>query len=136
MMVIFFQAARLALVVFDPYLSSRTLANKLLQSPPGELIIDHHYYIFSSIFFYTDRTALLLNGRFQNLVYGSYAPGVPNVFIDDKEWQRLWLSPERCYLAAEGSALPRLHKLMPDDQLQIIARNGDNVLLTNQPLQK
>lgn len=136
MMVLFFQAARLALVVFDPYLSSRILANKLLDSPPGELIIDHHYYIFSSIFFYTDRTALLLNGRFQNLVYGSYAPGVPNVFIDDKEWQRLWLSSERCYLAAEGTALTRLHKLVPKDQLRIIARSGDNVLLTNQPLQK
>ena len=48
--------------------------------PPGKLIVDHHYYTFSSVFFYTNRDALLLNGRFNNLVYGSYAPGAPNVF--------------------------------------------------------
>ncbi len=136
MMILFFQAARLALVVFDPYLSSRALATKLLESPPGQLMVDHHYYIFSSIFFYTDRTALLLNGRFNNLVYGSYAPGAPNVFIDDGQWKNLWLSPKRCYLAAEGSALARLRKLVPNDELKLIASSGDNVLLTNQPLQK
>ncbi len=51
MMVLFFHAARLALVVFDPYMSSRPLADALLRSPEGELIVDHHYYEFSSVFF-------------------------------------------------------------------------------------
>jgi len=41
--------------------------------------VDHHYYTYSSIFFYTGRSALLLNGRYNNLVYGSYAPGAPDV---------------------------------------------------------
>ncbi len=63
MMVLFFQAARMAMVAFDPYFSSRPLAEAILHSPQGKLIIDHHYYAFSSVFFYTDRTALLLNGR-------------------------------------------------------------------------
>ena len=67
MMVLFFQAARVALVVFDPYLSSRPLAEALCSRRQGKLIVDHHYYTFSSVFFYTDRTALLLNGRFNNL---------------------------------------------------------------------
>ena len=62
MMVLFFHAARLAMVVFDPYLSSRPLAEALLRSPKGDLVVDHHYYTFSSIFFYTNRTARLLNG--------------------------------------------------------------------------
>ena len=53
--------------------------------------MDHHYYTFSSIFFYTNRDALLVNGRFNNLVYGSYAPGAPDVFIDDQQWKALWL---------------------------------------------
>ena len=95
MMVLFFHAARLAMVVFDPYLSSRPLAEALLRSPPGDLVVDHHYYTFSSVFFYTDRTALLLNGRFNNLVYGSYAPGAPDVFIDDAQWRAMWLARER-----------------------------------------
>ena len=59
MMVLFFQAARMALVVFDPYLSSRPLAEALLRSPDGKLIVDKHYYAFSSVFFYANRTALL-----------------------------------------------------------------------------
>ena len=80
MAVLFFQAARIAMAAFDPYLSSRPLAEALLRAPAGKLIVDHHYYTFSSIFFYTNRDALLLNGRFNNLVYGSYAPGAPNVF--------------------------------------------------------
>ena len=77
MMVLFFHAARLALVVFDPYLSSRALADGSLRSPAGELIVDDQYYTFSSVFFYSNRTALLLNGRVNNLEYGSYAPGAP-----------------------------------------------------------
>ena len=95
MAVLFFQAARMALVVFDPYLSSRPLADALLKAPDGKLIVDHHYYTFSSIFFYTNRDALLLNGRINNLVYGAYAPGAPNIFIDDQEWKNMWLDSAR-----------------------------------------
>ena len=91
MMVLFFHAARLALVVFDPYMSSRPLAEALLRAPPGKLIVDDQYYTFSSVFFYTNRTALLLNGRVNNLEYGSYAPDAPqDVFIDDPDLPALW----------------------------------------------
>ena len=110
MCVLFFQAARMAMVAFDPYLSSRPLAEALMRAPEGQLIVDHHYYTFSSVFFYTHRTALLLNGRFNNLVYGSYAPGAPDVFIDDAQFRDLWLSRKRCYIIAEHSAAPRLRK--------------------------
>ena len=58
MMVLFFHAARLAMVVLDPYLSSRPLANALMQSPPGQLITEGFYFQFSSVFFYTNRTGL------------------------------------------------------------------------------
>ena len=133
MMVLFFHAARLALVVFDPYLSSRPLAEALLRAPAGKLIVDHHYYTFSSIFFYTNRSALLLNGRFNNLVYGSYAPGAPNVFIDDAQWKTMWLGPERCYLVASDFALPRLEKLVDKARLYVVAGSGGKVVLTNQP---
>jgi 4-amino-4-deoxy-L-arabinose transferase-like glycosyltransferase len=133
MMVLFFHAARLALIVFDPYLSSRPLAEALERGPAGKLIIDHHYYTFSSIFFYTNRSALLLNGRFNNLVYGSYAPGAPDVFIDDRQWKNMWLGPERCYLVASDFALPRLETLVGKAVLYVVAASGGKVVLTNQP---
>src|ERR1700682_6185776 len=107
MMVLFSHAARLALVVFDPYLSSRLLAEAVLQSPPGKLIVDHHYYTFSSMFFYTNRDALLLNGRWNNVEYGSYAPGAPPVFIDDPALKNLWREPRRYYLVGYSSEVPR-----------------------------
>ena len=134
MAVLFFQAARMALVVFDPYMSSRPLAEALLRAPPGRLIVDHHYYTFSSIFFYTNRDALLLNGRINNLVYGSYAPGTPEVFIDDQQWKRLWSEPERYYLVASRSALPRLESLAGREALNVVAEGGGKLVLTNLPL--
>ena len=94
MMVLFLHAARLAMVTFDPYLSSRPLAEALLQAPAGQLIVDNQYYTFSSVFFYTNRRALLLNGRVNNLEYGSYAPDAPAVFIDDSRVHRAMANRE------------------------------------------
>src|SRR2546429_1879984 len=95
MMIIFFHAARLALVVFDPFLSSRPLAEAIRRAPEGTLINNRNYYEFSSITFYTNQDALILNGRYFNLEYGSYAPGAPKLFIDDAEFKPRWREPQR-----------------------------------------
>jgi 4-amino-4-deoxy-L-arabinose transferase-like glycosyltransferase len=132
MMVLFFHAARVALIAFDPYLSSRPLAEALREAPPGELIVDNQYYAFSSVFFYADTDALLLNGRVNNIEYGSYAPGAPNVFISDKEFRTLWLEPERRYLCVEGPQLPRIETLVGRGHIKIVKDSGGKFLLTNQ----
>lgn len=133
MMVLFLHAARLALVVFDPYLSSRPLARALTEAPPGQLIADNQYYTFSSVFFYTNRRALLLNGRVNNLEYGSYAPGAPDVFIDDAEFHRLWRTEDRYYVLVEGPSVPRLAELVGRDALRTVQESGGKYLFTNQP---
>jgi hypothetical protein len=132
MMVLFFHAARLALIAFDPFLSSRPLADALIKQPPGALVVNHHYYTYSSIFFYTGRRAWLLNGRFNNLVYGSYAPGAPNVFLDDAQWKTMWVSPERCYLIADDDQLPRFRTLVGEQKLATVIASGGKSLLSNQ----
>lgn len=134
MMVVFFHAARLAMVTFDPYMSSRPLAEALRRAPAGALIVDHHYYTFSSVFFYADRDALLLNGRFNNLEYGAYAPGAPPVFIDDFQFKDLWNKPERSYLVAKESVLPRLEAIVGDGQFNVVAASGGKLVVTNHPL--
>ena len=134
MSIVFFQAARVAMAAFDPYLSSRPLAEALKQAPPGRLIVDHHYYDFSSVFFYTNRSALLLNGRFNNLVYGSYAPGAPDVFINDTQWKTLWNTPERLYLVITDEKEPRIQALVDPKQLIVVKSSGGKVLLTNHPI--
>ena len=133
MMVLFFHAARMALVVFDPYMGSRALAEALMKSPAGTLVVDDQYYTFSSVFFYTDRRALLLNGRLNNLVYGSYAPDAPQgVFIDDHDFQQRWRTVERYYVVAEGPQVPRFQKLVGKDALHTVAASGGKFLFTNQ----
>ena len=131
MMVLFFQAARAALVVFDPYLSSRPLAEALNRAPAGDLIVDDQYYTFSSVFFYTDRTALLLNGRVNNLEYGSYRPGAPQMFLKDPDVPALWSSEKRYYLVAENPQLPRLRALLGAGRVHVVAEAGGKTLLTN-----
>jgi hypothetical protein len=118
------------MVAFDPYLSSRPLAQALLKAPPGKLITDGAYYPFSSIFFYANTNALLLNGRINNLEYGSYAPGAPRVFIDDAEFVKLWRSHERNYIVTEGPNVPRLKGLVEDSLLPVAAAGG-KYLFTN-----
>jgi 4-amino-4-deoxy-L-arabinose transferase-like glycosyltransferase len=132
MMIVFFHAARLAMVAFDPYLSSRPLAQALLRAPQGKLVVEGHDYPFSSVIFYADRDALLLNGRRQNLVYGSYAPGAPDVFLDDAGWKALWLTGERCYLVTKEAQRPRLERLVGLPALHIVAASGGKLLLSNQ----
>ncbi|HET9320413.1 MAG TPA: glycosyltransferase family 39 protein, partial [Bryobacteraceae bacterium] len=132
MMILFFHAARLALVTFDPYMSSRPLAEALNRSPQGRLIVDDQYYAFSSVMFYANRDALLLNGRKTNLEYGSYAPGAPDVFIDDAQFADLWRQPGRYYLVANAPAVPRFEKLVEKSALHVVAESGGKYLFTNQ----
>jgi len=134
MMVLFFHAARVAMVAFDPYLSSRPLAEALNRAPQGDLVIDHHYYTFSSVVFYTNRAAWLLNGRFNNLVYGSYAPGAPDVFLTDVQLKDRWLSPRRYYLVAKDEQTRRFESLVQKDALFVVSKSGGKTLFTNQAL--
>jgi hypothetical protein len=131
MMVLFFQAARLALIAFDPYLGSWPLANALNRAPEGQLIIDDPYYEMSSIFFYTNRTALILNGRVNNLEYGSYSPGAPHVFIDDSGFVERWRSEKRWYVASEDEKVQHLRDLVGAGALHAVASAGGKTIYVN-----
>ncbi|MBI4464322.1 MAG: hypothetical protein HY647_06415 [Acidobacteria bacterium] len=135
MMVLFVHAARLALVVFDPYLSSRPLAEALRKAPPGKMIVDGEYYPFSSVFFYAHPEGLLWNGQVNNLEYGSYAPDAPPVFIDDAGFEQLWQSGNRCYLMTSAEALPRLRQQVGAGALYTVQQSGGKFLFTNHSLE-
>jgi 4-amino-4-deoxy-L-arabinose transferase-like glycosyltransferase len=134
MMIVFFQAARVALITFDPYLSSRPLAEAILKAPEGQLIIDRFYYTYSSVAFYTDKPLLMLNGNVLNLSYGAAAPDAPNVFLGDPQFKELWSKPERYYLVTSHTQLERLENLVGRDKLNVVASSGGKFVFTNQPL--
>lgn len=134
MMIVFFHAARLALVVFDPFLSSRPLADAILRSSEGKLINNRNYYTFSSVTFYTNREAVILNGRYFNLEYGSYAPGAPAVFVGNERFKELWLEPQRYYLLAYADRYGDFETLVGRERLITVTSSGGKVVLTNHPL--
>jgi hypothetical protein len=134
MMVLFFQAARTALITFDPFLSSRPLAEAILKAPEGKLIIDRFYYTYSSVAFYTDKPLLMLNGDVLNLSYGASAPDVPKVFIDDPKFAELWVQPQRYYLVTKDTSVERLEKLVGRDKLNVVASSGGKYVFSNRPL--
>lgn len=125
MMLLFFHAARWAMVSFDPYLSSKPLADAYLAAPPGRLVLDDQYYSFSSVVFYTNERVLLLNGRVNNIEYGSNAPGAPDVFLDDAGLRKLWSGADIVYLATFAE---RLDELPPG---RIVTAAGGKILLAN-----
>jgi hypothetical protein len=133
MMVLFFHAARLALIVFDPYLSSRPLAQALLAQPPGKLIVEGHFYPLSSIPFYTGLDPLLLNGERLNLEYGAAAPGAPPVFLSDSDFAVLWASPDRYYFVASRRGADRIENLVGKDHFETVSSSGGKLLLRNVP---
>jgi 4-amino-4-deoxy-L-arabinose transferase-like glycosyltransferase len=136
MMVLFIHAARLALVVFDPYLASRPLAKALDRAPHGTLILDDQYYTFSSVVFYAEayhgQPVLLLNGRVNNLEYGSNAPNAPrDVFIDDAGFRDRWLSGDLYYICVESPQVERLEKLVSREALHPVIESGGKFVFTN-----
>ena len=94
--------------------------------------MDDQYYTFSSVFFYTNRRALLLNGRVNNLEYGSYAPDAPqDVFIDDAQFRDRWLSADRYYLCAGKPQTERLERLVGRERLHTLIESGGKLVFSN-----
>jgi hypothetical protein len=131
MMVLFFHAARLALIVFDPFLSTRPLAEAMLKQPPGKLIVQGHFYPFSSVPFYTGLDPLLLRGKRHNLEYGAAAPGAPAVFLSDSDFASLWTSGERCYFVATQTEAQRIENVVGREHFEAVSSSGGKVLLRN-----
>ncbi|MFN0121767.1 MAG: ArnT family glycosyltransferase [Blastocatellia bacterium] len=131
MMLLVFGAARMAMITLNPYLGSRVIAEALNHAPPGEWIADEQYYTWSSVFFYTNRRARLLNGRVMNLEYGANAPGAPDVFINDQDLARIWREQRRCYLTAELTEISRFEHLLGREHMFTVITSGGKMLVTN-----
>jgi hypothetical protein len=69
-----------------------------------------------------------------NLIYGSYAPGAPNVFLDDPQLAGLWRGAQREYLLLPEEELPHLQGLVDSHNVVILASSGGKLLVTNQAL--
>jgi 4-amino-4-deoxy-L-arabinose transferase-like glycosyltransferase len=134
MMVILFQAVHMALTVFSPVLGSKPLALAIeKQYRPGDTIVVNGQYSFaSSVNFYTGVQLHMLNGRYNDLWYGSLFPDSPPVFEDDASFAKLWAGPGRVFfIVTNAKGLEKLKVL----QLSYyeVARSGEKTVYSNHP---
>ena len=136
MMAAFFFFARMSLAAFEPYLSSRALAEAIdREYVQGDVIvINGEYEGGSSINFYTRKMVYILNGRSANLEYGSYFEDAPRIFIDEEELAKIWAGSGRVFLFTDSSKpqLDVLTRVFESDRVYPVADSGGKLILTNQ----
>jgi 4-amino-4-deoxy-L-arabinose transferase-like glycosyltransferase len=133
MMAAFFFFAHMSLAAFDPYLSSRALAEAIEREyTQGDVIvINGDYEGGSSINFYTRKMVYILNGRSANLEYGSYFEDAPRIFIDDEELAKMWSGSGRILLFTDSLQLDELTRAARGP-VYPVAESGGKLILTNQ----
>ncbi len=101
-MTVFLIAAHIALIRFDPFLSSHQLALRLQSQvqPQDRVLIYGDQSFGSSLVFYLHHPVELVNGRSSSMWFGSTFPDAPHIFLDDADLSALWNSPTRVYLFA------------------------------------
>jgi 4-amino-4-deoxy-L-arabinose transferase-like glycosyltransferase len=142
---IFLVAAHIALVRFDPVLSSRAMAdtvNRIAGQPetlaaPGAsgatLLLYGDPSEGSSMIFYTHRQALLVNGRVSSMIWGSYYPDAPHIFLDDRDLLALWGKGTRKFLFVPGDSRERVSHLL-GKRAFLLQELSDKALYSDRPL--
>ena len=113
-MALFLVAAHVALVRFDPYLSSRVLEHRLEQvvRPEDRVLIYGDHSFGSSIVYYLPHRVELVNGRTSSLWFGSSFPDAPKIFLEDDDLVRLWNSPVRVFVFAPDFEQKKVRALL------------------------
>jgi 4-amino-4-deoxy-L-arabinose transferase-like glycosyltransferase len=146
MTVVLLGAAHQGLVIFSPVLTSKVLAEAIERNrKPGAVIEDNgDYEAASSVNYYTRRQIRMLNGRCNNIWYGSKFPDAPPIFDDDASFENLWRGDKQVFLLTDAKSSPDRkpaeecpHKEhLPDYVVRdacVLAKWGGKLVLTNGP---
>jgi 4-amino-4-deoxy-L-arabinose transferase-like glycosyltransferase len=133
-MAVFLFAANIALAVFGPYLSTQSLAQKVVPQlrPEDTIAIYGEYDASSSVAFYTHRHVLIWNGRKNNLDAGSYYPDAPHIFLTDADFSTLWAGGKRVFLFVPEDQRAEAQKRLPMAGTYLLAESGGKALYSNQ----
>jgi hypothetical protein len=113
---------------------------------PGAVIEDNgDYEAASSVNYYTRHQLRILNGRCNNIWYGSKFPDAPQIFDDDVSFEKLWHSGQTVFLLTDekASSETKLTKECPQREhlpdyvaregACVLAKWGGKLVLTNGP---
>jgi 4-amino-4-deoxy-L-arabinose transferase-like glycosyltransferase len=134
---VFLVAAHIALVRFEPLLSSRSMADTVNRiAPPGtpaQLIVYGDQSNASSVIFYTHRQALLVNGRSSSMLWGSFYPDAPHIFLEDRDLLALWGRGPRNFLFVPAELRAHVETLL-GARATLVQELSDRTLYTDRPL--
>ncbi len=131
-MTLFLIAAHIALVRFDPFLSSRGLAARIQEQlrPEDRVLIYGDQAFGSSLVFYLPHQVELVNGRTTSMWFGSTFPDAPKIFLEDEDLRRLWNSSTRVFLFAPDFQQKNVQALLGARAL-IYASSSGKIVYTN-----
>ena len=134
MMAVVLYAVHLALGVFYPVLGSKPLAMAINREfrDGDTIVIDGTHSQASSINFYTGRQLHMLNGRTDNLWYGSLFPDSPAVFEDDSSFQKMWRGKNRVFFVVYDRKGQQELEALGSPYFQI-AKSGGKLVFSNRP---
>jgi 4-amino-4-deoxy-L-arabinose transferase-like glycosyltransferase len=136
---VFLIAAHIALVRFEPLLSSHAMADTINHIAPAgsdaTLILYGDVADGSSLLFYTRRPALLVNGRVSSVLWGSNYPDAPRVLISDADLLALWGNGPRRFLFVPGDVRVHVAGLL-GSRAYLLQELSDKALYTDRPLMR
>ena len=134
---VFLIAAHIALVRFEPMLSSHAMADTInhiaKKGSDATLILYGDVADGSSLLFYTQRQALLVNGRVSSVLWGSNYADAPHVLISDADLLALWGSGPRRFLFVPGESRAHVAGLL-GTRAYLLQELSDKALYTDRPL--
>ncbi len=133
----FLVAAHIAYVRFQPMMSSRAMADTInhIAAPDDVLMLYGDQSYGSSIVFYTQRQAYLVDGRSTSMLWGSYYPDAPRIFLDDAQMLAMWGHGPRKFLFVPPDHGYREHvDALLGKRAYLVQGVSDKELLTDRPL--
>jgi 4-amino-4-deoxy-L-arabinose transferase-like glycosyltransferase len=143
---VFLIAAHIAFARFQPMLSSKQMADTILQkgAPTDTFIIFGEQSDASSVIFYThkflNKPSLLVlprcgqHGEGSTLLWGSCYPDAPNIYLSVDQLSKLWGTGDRKWLFAQDQNQPKVESLLAG-RLYPVQSVADKALWTDRPLQ-
>ncbi len=145
---VFLIAAHLAFARFSPMLSSKLMADTIMQkgSPADTFIIMGEQSEASSVLFYTHgffhgKPGMLVlprcgqHGEGSTLLWGSCYPDAPDIFLSDERLRSIWGTGERKWLFAQVPNQEKAERLLAR-RLYPVQTLADKQLWTDRPLER
>ncbi len=140
---IFLVAAHIALVRFEPMLSSQDLAEKIQElEDDGNISRDNRVILFgdqaygSSIPFYLGETVDLVDGRSSSMLFGSTFPDAPHIFLTPSDLLAEWGKGERKVLFVPLEERDEADHLLRGTRTFLLEETSGKALLTDRPLDR